>query len=77
MGAENDNSKQRRAEAGERYISALEKLDASPKVIEAAKRAIDGPTYDERKKLIAAGKMRRKATFFERLSRPRRSRKIG
>jgi hypothetical protein len=75
MIAEKGNPTQRRIEAGERYVNALIELGANPEVIEAAKRAANMPSFEERKRLMKEGKIRRKAIFFERLSR--RARKIG
>lgn len=68
MSIENNNSRQRRQEAGKRYIESFKKLGAPNEYIEATQRAMNGPTYEERQRLIRTGKLRRKATFFERLS---------
>ncbi|HUQ85475.1 MAG TPA: hypothetical protein VM077_04075 [Candidatus Limnocylindrales bacterium] len=77
MVTEKEKRNQQRQEAGLRYIAALERLEADPKSIDAAKKVLLGPTHEERQAQISANQLEPRKTLMQwvigrRIARSRR-----
>ncbi len=77
MVTEKEQRNQQRQEAGQYYIAAQKLLDVDPKSIEATRRVLAGPSYEERQAQISASQLEPRKTLMQwvigrRIARSRR-----